>query len=78
MLAHVEVPTSLPVRVPPPYPLVPYSLEDEIAALEGYKRGLEEEKASIEQEIKDVEARIKELKSILERGRPPGAWAWAH
>jgi len=50
------------------YPPMPQSPEDELAALEDYKRELEEEKASIEQELSDVEARIKELKDMLERG----------
>jgi len=55
----------------PPAP--PRSPEDELAALEYYKKGLEEEKASIEQEIRDAETRIKEQKAMLEqsRGQPP-------
>ena len=52
----------------PPTPLTPQFPEDELEALEDYKRELEDEKASIEQEISNVEARIKELKTMLEKG----------
>ena len=59
----------------PPTPLIPQSPEDELEALEDYKRELEDEKASIEQEISNVEARIKELKTMLEKGgKLPGPW----
>jgi len=57
-----------PPMYPPATPPMPQSPEDELAALEDYKKELEDEKASIEQEISGVEARIKELKAMLEKG----------
>lgn len=63
-----------PYYVHPPFlypPLAPFSIEEEIAALEDYKKHLEKERASIEEEIKEVEARIKELKNILEGMKKP-------
>lgn len=59
---------SLPCTHPPYFypPLIPFSIEEEVAALENYKKYLEEEKARIEEEIKGVEARIRELKNIFE------------
>ena len=63
-----------PPMYPPATPPIPQSPEDELAALEDYKKELEDEKASMEQEISDVETRIKELKAMLEKGKgqPPG------
>ena len=54
----------------------PQSPEDELEALEAYKKELEEEKASIDKEINEIEARINELKTMLEQGRgqPSGPW----
>ena len=59
-------------QVPPGYPAPKYpgrmpsqSQEDELAALEGYKKEVEDEKASIEQEITELEKRINELKTQL-------------
>jgi len=69
-------PPAYPYTYPPAYiysprmypatPL-PQSPEDELAALEDYKKETEEEKASIEQEITDLETRIKELKAKAEQ-----------
>lgn len=67
--------TYPPYAYPPQmYPPAPQSPENELAALEDYKKELEAEKADLEQEINDVEARINELKAMLEQGRqqPPG------
>jgi len=47
----------------PPVPAM--SPEDELAALEDYKKYLEAERADLEQETKEVEARIKELKAAI-------------
>lgn len=47
---------STPLRgSPPPYPSKPWKLEEELAALEEYKKKLEED-------LEGIEARIKELK----------------
>jgi predicted nucleic acid-binding Zn-ribbon protein len=46
---------------------LPQSPEDELAALENYKKETEAEKASIEQEITDLDTRIKELKAKADR-----------
>jgi len=63
---------------PQMYPPAPQSPEQELAALEDYKKELEAERSDLEQEINEVEARIKELKAMIEQGRgqlqgpPPG------
>jgi hypothetical protein len=48
-----------PAYTPPPATPSP---QDEVAALEDYKKTLAEDKTSIEQEINDVDAKLKELK----------------
>jgi len=64
---------TYPPRMYPATPL-PQSPEDELAALEDYKKETEEEKASIEQEVTDLETRIRELKAKLEqeKSQQPG------
>src|SRR4030042_1031914 len=57
---------TYPPRMYPATPL-PQSPEDELAALEDYKKETEEERASIGQEITDLETRIRELKQKLEK-----------
>ena len=53
-------------RYPPPmHPTAPQSAEQELGALEGYKKDLEAERADLEQEMNEIEARIKELKEML-------------
>jgi peptidoglycan hydrolase CwlO-like protein len=56
------------------YPVtsVPQSPENELLALQEYKKGIEDEKASIEQEISNLEAQINKLKTKLEQpqGKP--------
>jgi predicted nucleic acid-binding Zn-ribbon protein len=53
------------------YPATPLlqTPEDEIVALEDYKKEIIEEKVSIEQEITDLETRIEELKAKAEQGK---------
>ncbi|MCS7139415.1 MAG: hypothetical protein N3F04_00700 [Candidatus Nezhaarchaeota archaeon] len=60
-----------PIHGYPPHPffwhyLIP-SLEDEVVALEDYKRHLEYIKTRIEREIVEIEARIKELRNMFKR-----------
>uniref|UniRef100_A0A7J2TL69 DUF5320 domain-containing protein n=1 Tax=Archaeoglobus fulgidus TaxID=2234 RepID=A0A7J2TL69_ARCFL len=56
----------LPRAFRPGYPRTSsLSKDEEISALEEYKKELEDEKASIEEELKEVEKRLEELK----RGR---------
>jgi phage shock protein A len=45
------------------------SLEQEIGALENYKKELEAERADLEQEMNEIETRIKESKAKLEPER---------
>ena len=56
------------------YPPAEITREDEVEALEDYKKELTDEKVNIEQEISDLEVRIKELKTRLEqeKGQAPG------
>ena len=56
---------------PPPTSQSP---EQELGAIEGYKKGLEAEKTDLEREMNEIEARIKELKTKIEQGKeqPPG------
>jgi hypothetical protein len=69
-------PPVYPYAYPPAYAYPPHtypaapsqqSPEDELAALEDYKKEIEEERASIEQEISDLENKMKELKAKLEQ-----------
>jgi len=53
-----------PQTYPPTAP--PQSLEQELVAIEEYKKGLE---ADLEREMKEIEARIKELKTRIEQGK---------
>jgi hypothetical protein len=57
---------------PPPIypPATPtQSPEQEIGALENYKKELEAERTDIEQEMNEIETRIKESKAKLEQER---------
>ncbi|MCK4313588.1 DUF5320 family protein [Candidatus Bathyarchaeota archaeon] len=60
---------------PPIYPPTAptQSPEQELAAIEEYKKGLEAEKTDIERVMNEVEARVKELNTKIEQGRkqPP-------
>jgi len=44
------------------YRILGLSREDEISALEEYRKELEEEKVSIEEELREVQRRLEELK----------------
>jgi hypothetical protein len=67
--ANPPVPTQPPYTDPTVYPPViqPQSPEQEVAALENYKKGLEAEKADLEQEMNQVNSRIEEIKAKLQK-----------
>lgn len=49
----------------------PQSAEQELAAIEEYRKELGAEKADLEKEMNEVQARIKELKTTLQgKGQP--------
>jgi hypothetical protein len=52
-----------PPAYSPPQAYPYQQTEDEITALEGYKKELEDEKASIEQELSNLENQMKKLKA---------------
>jgi len=59
-----------PYTYPPPaYPPAasPQSPEQEVGALENYKKELETERADLEKEMNEIETRIKEAKAKLEQ-----------
>ena len=62
--------TYSPYAYPPTYqPVPPQSPEQELGAIEEYKKTLATEKADLEKEMSQIEARIKELKARLEQGK---------
>lgn len=65
-------PPPMQYAYPPPInpPIVAtQSPEQEVGALENYKKELEAERADLEQEMNEIETRIKELKAKLEQER---------
>jgi len=68
-------PPHYPYVYPPPIqyaypPATPtQSPEQEVGALENYKKELETERADLEQEMNEIENRLKELKAKLEQER---------
>jgi len=65
-------PPPIQYAYPPPInlPAAPtQSPEQEVGALENYKKELEAERADLEQEMNEIETRIKELKAKLEQER---------
>ena len=68
-LMYPPVPSQSPYAYPPVYPAVaqPQTPEQEVAALENYKKELEAERADLEQEMGEIASRIEELRAILEQ-----------
>ena len=68
---YPPTPPRDPYAYPPAYPSVahPQSPEQEVVALENYKKDLEAEKADLEQEMNEIKSRIEELKTTLEQGK---------
>jgi peptidoglycan hydrolase CwlO-like protein len=67
-LAYVQPAIVQPPHQPAYQPVAqPQTPEQEIAALENYKKELEAEKTDLEQEMGGVKARIEELKGEIEK-----------
>jgi len=68
-LMYPPVPPQNPFAYPPAYPSVAQlqTPEQEVAALENYKKELEAERADLEQEMGEIASRIEELRAKLEQ-----------
>ena len=68
-LMYPPVPPQNRYAYPPVYPSVaqPQTPEQEVAALENYKKELEAERADLEQEMGEIASRIEESRAKLEQ-----------